>query len=431
MKIRQPSQDIKDLQFYKFRAYGFLKNLRFFDPFLILFLREAGLSFLAIGMLVSIRELSTNLLEIPTGVMADAFGRRKAMLFGFSAYLVSFVLFYIGSSYWMFVMAMIAFAFGETFRSGTHKAMILEHLRICGCEDRNVFYYGKTRAASQFGSALASLIAAGLVLWTGSFRIIFLASIVPYVLNLLLLASYPSTLDGEHVVGAGLGWRNVGNQFAAALRRLVDLLRDSCVIRGLLSGASFDALFKSTKDYLQPIVQAQALVLPVLLSLHGEQRTAILIGVVYFFIYLATSFASSHAGAIQSRLKSLALCINLSLVLGILMLMAGGAATWLHWDGMAIVAFLGMHILQNIRRPMIVGYLADRMDHRSMASGLSVEVQVRTLIMAVMAPVLGWLADLVGVGAGILLVAFAVLLVSPFLITRDRLSQKRPSAPPL
>ncbi len=27
----------KDLQFYKFCAYGFLKNLRFFEPFLMLF----------------------------------------------------------------------------------------------------------------------------------------------------------------------------------------------------------------------------------------------------------------------------------------------------------------------------------------------------------------------------------------------------------
>jgi len=70
----------RDRMYYKFRLYGFLKNLRFFDPFLILFFREAGLSFLAIGTLFSIREIATNLLEVPTGVIADSFGRRKAML---------------------------------------------------------------------------------------------------------------------------------------------------------------------------------------------------------------------------------------------------------------------------------------------------------------------------------------------------------------
>jgi len=38
-----------DKLFPRFSAYGFLKNLRFFDPFIILIFREAGLSFLDIG----------------------------------------------------------------------------------------------------------------------------------------------------------------------------------------------------------------------------------------------------------------------------------------------------------------------------------------------------------------------------------------------
>lgn len=409
----------RDLQFWKFRAYGFLKNLRFFDPFLILFLRDTGLSFLAIGTLISVREISTNILEIPTGVLADAFGRRRAMLLGFSAYLLSFVLFYLGSTYWVFAIAMIAFAFGETFRSGTHKAMILEHLRIRGCEDRKVTYYGKTRAASQLGSALASLIAAGLVIWTGNYRTIFIASTVPYVLNLLLLASYPRSLDGEHLTTVKWDWRSIGSQFSLTIRGLWALLRDPCTVRGLLSSAGFDALFKTTKDYLQPIIQAQALALPILLSLHGEQRTAILVGCVYSVIYLTTSFASSRAGTVHQHLESPSSGINLTLVIGISLLIIAGAAAWMRVDSIAILAFLGVFILQNLRRPMIVGYLADRMEHCAMASGLSVEAQLRTLIMAALAPMLGWMADKVGVGPGIVVVSMGVLLIAPFLITRE------------
>jgi MFS family permease len=410
---------IKDTQFWKFRTYGFLKNLRFFEPFLLLFLRDAGLSFLAIGTLISIREIATNLLEIPTGVLADAFGRRKAMLFGFSAYVLSFVLFFLGSTYWVFVAAMLAFAAGDTFRSGTHKAMILEHLRLRNSEDRKVFYYGKTRAASQFGSAIASLLAAGLVFWTGSYRAVFLASTVPYVLNLLLLASYPRALDGEQAAYPGAGWRNVRERFAFALRGLWNLVRDPSVLQGLVSGAGFDALFKSTKDYLQPILQSQALALPILLAWHNDQRTAVLVGIVYFFVYLATSLASSHAGAIQDRLRSPALCINVTFLLGAALLAAAGAAAWGRLDGVAIIAFLGVYMIENVRRPMVVGYLADRMDHRMMASGLSVEVQFRTLIMAVIAPALGWLADRIGLGPGILLVSVAALLTAPLVAVRE------------
>jgi len=423
MTTRQSHQILRDTQFWKFRAYGFLKNLRFFDPFLILFLRDAGLSFLAIGSLISIREIATNVLEIPTGVMADVFGRRKAMLLGFSAYLVSFVLFYLGTTFWMFSMAMLAFAFGETCRSGTHKAMILEHLRRTGREGQKVFYYGKTRAASQFGSALASLIAAGLVFWTGSYRIIFLASTVPTILNLLLLASYPRVLDGEHIVLASGGWRAIGSQFTATTQGLWALLRDPYSLRALLSSAGFDALFRSSKDYLQPIIQAQAVALPILLAMKGEQRTAILIGLVYFFIYLATSFASSSAGAVQARLKSLSRTINLTLVAGIVLLILAGAAAWSSLRGVAIAAFLGAYVLQNLRRPMLVGFLADRMQHRAMASGLSVEVQLRTLLVAAMAPLLGWLADQIGVGGGILLLSAVVLIMVPLLLVRDERTQ--------
>ena len=114
---------IKDRQYFKFSLYGFLKNLRFFDPFILLFFREMGLSFLQIGTLFSIREIATNVLEVPTGIVADAFGRRRAMIFSFGAYIISFLLFYFLPGYSLYALAMVFFAMGEAFRTGTHKAM--------------------------------------------------------------------------------------------------------------------------------------------------------------------------------------------------------------------------------------------------------------------------------------------------------------------
>jgi len=71
----------KDIQYYKFCSYGFLKNLRFFEPFLLLFFMEKGLSFFQIGLLYSIREIGIYILEIPTGIFADTLGRKRTMLF--------------------------------------------------------------------------------------------------------------------------------------------------------------------------------------------------------------------------------------------------------------------------------------------------------------------------------------------------------------
>ena len=401
--------------YWKFRLYGFLKNLRFFDPFLILFLREMGLPFLQIGILYSIREISTNVLEIPTGVLADAFGRRKAMLASFSAYLVSFAIFYALPQFWAYAIAMVAFALGETFRSGTHKAMILEHLRRNGLEAHKVSYYGRTRAASQFGSAIAALIAGGLVFYAGGFRIVFLASTIPYALGLVLFLTYPKELDGERIALSGRWRARSWHRLKATGSDCVAMLRRPALLRGFLSSAGFDAVFKSTKDYLQPILQTQALALPVLLTLSAGQRVAVVVGVLYFAIHLGTSFAASRAGYVERRVRSLPRAVDATFLLGLVLLAGAGAAAWMGVPGVAIVGFFLVYAIQNLRRPMLVGFLSDLMPHRAMATGLSAESQLRTLLMAGMAPLLGYLADRWGVGPAVLVLAAAGLALLPLI----------------
>lgn len=66
------------LMLLKFSAYGFLKNPRFFEPFLLVFFTvEKGLNYRQFGTLIAVREIAVYLLEIPTGIIADATARRR------------------------------------------------------------------------------------------------------------------------------------------------------------------------------------------------------------------------------------------------------------------------------------------------------------------------------------------------------------------
>ena len=87
------------------------------------------MNFLQIGTLITIREISRNILEIPAGIFADSIGRKKTMIGAFLFYLSSFLLFYLFSGYSVFILAMLLYSFGDAFRTGTHKAMILITLR--------------------------------------------------------------------------------------------------------------------------------------------------------------------------------------------------------------------------------------------------------------------------------------------------------------
>ncbi|MDD3682013.1 MAG: MFS transporter, partial [Mesotoga sp.] len=296
----------RDSQFYRFAAYGFLKNLRFFDPFLILFFREMGLSFLQIGTLISVREVATNFLELPTGIIADLYGRRLSMVLSMVSYLSSFMVFYFFPSFYVYMIAMIAFAFGEAFRTGTHKAMILEYLRINEMTDMKVHYYGATRAVSQLGSAINALIAAFLVFYSGSYKIVFLASVLPYAANLVNLMLYPKELDGELRSG----------EKRETMKAFLGIFRNGDALKGVLNSSLYDAFFKVIKEYLQPILKALALGLPIMIAFSAEQRTSVIVGIDYFVIYIATSYASKNAGRLSGKFGNESRALNYTYIFG-------------------------------------------------------------------------------------------------------------------
>lgn len=74
----------------------------------------------------------------------------------------------------MFVAAILFYAYGDAFRTGTHKAMIFEYLKIKGWHDQKVHYYGHTRSWSQMGSAVSAALAAMIVFITRDYQMVFL-----------------------------------------------------------------------------------------------------------------------------------------------------------------------------------------------------------------------------------------------------------------
>ncbi len=116
----------KNRQYIQFCLYGFLKNLRFYDAFLLLFFLENGLSFSQIGVLYAAREIIINITEIPSGIIADVYGRKKSLVAAFGIYILSFIVFYFSTNFYFLLVAMLLTGAADAFRSGTHKGMIMD-----------------------------------------------------------------------------------------------------------------------------------------------------------------------------------------------------------------------------------------------------------------------------------------------------------------
>lgn len=408
-----------NLQYYKFCLYGFLKNLKFFEPFLLLFFVEKGLTFFQIGVLYAVREIATNVLEIPTGVAADSLGRRRTMIWSFIFYLLSFAVFFFTASYLLFIPAMMLFACGEACRTGTHKAMIFEYLQINGWDDQKVHYYGNTRSWAQFGSAVSALLAAAIVFYSGSYAYIFLYSCLPYLLDLLLMLSYPKELDGAkpHFPGA-----MVKQTILAIIKDFLHSLKDSYSITAITNLSVFSAFHRASKDYLQPILAAFALSLPIFMSCDDRQRSALVIGIAYFIIFILTSLAARRAGRSAGRFDHISAPLNITLAIGFGMGILIGLFYNLQITFLSIVLFVGIYIVQNLRKPMGIAYICDMTKQDILATTLSAESQVTTLFTAIMALFIGLCADHFGIGTALIILSVTLLSFFPLYRAKEKQS---------
>jgi len=399
----------KDIQYYKFGFYGFLKNLRLFEPFLILFFLESGLSYMQIGILYSFREIARNVLEIPAGVLADASGRRRSMVTSFSAYIASFMVFYFGHSYGLFFGAMLLFAVGDAFRTGTHKAMIFDYLKMKGWANQKADYYGHTRAFSQFGSAISSLLSAALVFYSGSFRFIFIITAIPYFLDLLLLISYPKELDGP--IG-NQSPQKITTRFKIVFREFYNTFRKGSVFKVVFSISWYSGYYKVIKDFIQPMIVGLAIGIPFLVSYSGQKKTALIIGPVYFVIYLLTSLSSKNTEKINRKFSSTEKALNRLMFLGIAAGVFASIAYIYGYIEVAVLAMIPVFLIENIRKPLGVSVIADNSNKNILASALSVQSQIQTIIVMIAAPLLGYFSDKYGLEKGLFLTSLVFLSLS-------------------
>lgn len=375
----------------RFSLYGFLKNQKYYEPFIILALRDKGLSFLTIGLLIGFRQVWVYIMEVPSGLIADTFGRRRSMIASFVAYIISFIIFATSNTLWTLFAAMFFFAIGEAFRTGTHKAMIFDWLDTEGRTDEKTQVYGYTRSWSQIGSAASVIIATAAVLITENYTAVFWLSILPYMVNIVNFLSYPKWLDRsiETKISPGDLWRRL-------VSTITDSLKNKALRRTILESMTYKGNATLTKDYLQPLLNQMALALPVLIAWSFERRSAILVGSVFFLLHLVSSVASRKSHHIANLAGGVERASTMLWAVNVLLFSVSVFAFWRHSDIVAVGCFVMIIILQNVWRPILMSRI-DNVSAADMgATILSMDSQAGSFYVMIFAPLLGLAVDKAG-----------------------------------
>ncbi len=135
----------------------------FIVPFMFIFLQNKSLSLAQIGFLLGVVSLTNFFLEIPTGVIADRYGRKFSALLGFSLSYLSFFLMIFTDSYFFLLFLYFLHGVGFTFISGAYDGWIYEYLKSHKKEKYMHNFLSRRLSFSYLGLILAGLIGGYLV----------------------------------------------------------------------------------------------------------------------------------------------------------------------------------------------------------------------------------------------------------------------------
>ena len=133
---------------------------RFFLPVLALFYIASQVPFEQFSIIMAVFAGVTLLLEIPSGLITDLIGKRKALIISRSCYLLEVALLAFTNGFWPFLIAKVISAVGVSLTSGTSSAMLYDTLRRSFKEHRHKEIKGLTTTISNISMGVTFILGA-------------------------------------------------------------------------------------------------------------------------------------------------------------------------------------------------------------------------------------------------------------------------------
>ncbi|MFD4209768.1 MFS transporter [Micromonospora tulbaghiae] len=171
-------------------GYAFLTDLVLLYPLYVLLFADTGLSVGEISSLFVLWAVAGIVLEVPSGVWADAVSRRLLLCLAPLLAAGGFALWVLLPSYPAFAVGFLLWGAGGALRSGALEALVFTELERLDATDRYARLIGRTRTVEVLG-AVGSGVLAGPVFALGGYLAVGAASVATCLLAAAVAARFP------------------------------------------------------------------------------------------------------------------------------------------------------------------------------------------------------------------------------------------------
>ncbi len=378
----------------KFYWYRLTKFGLFHIAIMVLFYQQRGLSFSQIMILQSFYYFAKVFSEVPTGALADRFGRKKSLVIGSFCHSFAYLLIFLSHSFILFNLGEIIAGISMSFAYGADSALAYDTLKDLGREKE----YQKIEGNGHSMRLLAFAVFAPLggLLATVDLALPYLASsIVIFFSGLLALTFVEPGKEGSKVQKFEGSRFEVKKKYYHEIGRSLNLMLHKKRILWLVF--FFSLVFLATRlgfwTY-QPYMKEVGVPLS-------------LFGVVFASFHLFAALVSKYADKIERTLKeNLTLFFMPILVVISFILMSRFLFLW------SICFILLQQASMATHEPILKNYLNRHTPSDIRATMLSVQHMAGNLAFAVTAPFLGSFVDKSGLENALLIFALVIIVLS-------------------
>ncbi|MGG4033877.1 MFS transporter [Paenibacillus cisolokensis] len=304
-----------------------------------LFWEERGMTIQMVVYAEIIYALTIVLLEVPTGMMADRWGRKRMMVASALLGCSEFVILLFATEFWHFAVVVFLAGIGRSASSGTENALLYDTLQLQGKASSFEKQLGRLNACDLVAAILAALSGSWLAARFDlelNYWLSFGSALIALMLSMLLVE--PKAAEGGEGAAAGdkIPFKRYVTESLRFFRQNPDVRL--VVLSGMVTGTAMVYLYEFWQLY------ANRLEVPVVFF--GALSTAIM---------LLQLPGSLLAHALAERIGRRTLLIGITAVFVI-----GFAYAAVSRDVAGMAAMLVVCLFSGVMEPVVSGYLHHR-----------------------------------------------------------------------
>lgn len=377
--------------------FTFISRFDLTNGIWMLYLAFRGLTLFQIGLMETVYHISSFTMEIPTGAIADIFGRKTSRVLGRISSVIATLIMIFGNSVFAFALSFIFTALSNNLESGAGEALVYDSLKEIKNENLYMRIRGRNELFYQLTKTI-SLILGGYIATTSTYTNVYKFACVVSIVSVIQALRFT-----EPTIGKVERAKNLFDTFTNQIKSSIKAIRsDKRIVEMIVVLEIFSTLYTTEFYYLQN-------------RLKNLGHTELQIGIIL-------ACGAGLAALLATQTYRLERKFKLKGILTVAPILAVFAFWGMTIEGIEKYAFIILSGIEGVLFVSMGDFINKLIPSQQRATILSLQSMIFSIFMIILFPVVGILGDSFGLSFSFKVIASlsSAALLSLVYLTRKK-----------